>query len=114
MKAAELKAKEVIGYSLITDKIISLSTRRDMSKKVKRKLFDQPQEVINRWFAIKAIRITRPYTELPYLFRLRVTLKRDARKRNILWEVTFNIILKKTRDYLHTKLSAPKQLYNIV
>jgi len=85
-----------------------------MSKKVERKLFDQPQEVINRWFAIKAIRITRPYIERLYLFRLRVTLKRDARKRKILLEDTFNIILKKSRDFQHTKLSAPKQLYNIV
>lgn len=46
-----------------------------MIKERKRKLFDQSQEVIRRWFAINTIRLIRPYVESAGRYYLRLKLK---------------------------------------
>ncbi|WP_339456406.1 hypothetical protein [Pseudomonas sp. EA_65y_Pfl1_P120] len=52
---------------------------RDLKK---RKLFDQPPQVVRRWFAIKAIRNFRPYIEGSIRYCLRVKLMIREKKRS--------------------------------
>jgi len=49
----------------------------------KRKLFDQPPKVVRRWFAIRAIRSTRPYIESVIRYCLRIKLVFRERKRSV-------------------------------
>jgi hypothetical protein len=79
----------------------------------KRKLFDQPQNVINRWFAIKAIRISRPYIEGALRVFLRVRLSFQERKRSKALEAAFDTTLREFRKLNSTKFDELKVFFNL-
>jgi hypothetical protein len=79
----------------------------------KRKLFDQPQNVINWWFAIKAIRISRPYIEGALRVFLRVRLSFQERKRSKALEAAFETTLREFRKLNSTKFDELKVFFNL-
>lgn len=72
-------------------------------RKQKRKLLEQPQPVINRWFSIKAIRISRPYIERTLRAYLRIKLTFQERKRSAALTSALNATIKELK-----KLNAEK------
>ena len=79
----------------------------------KRKLFDQPQEVINRWFRIKAIKITRPYIEVIARYYLRIKLKISERKKKKLLKSTFDTIVREATKAQKREFHPLQKIYNI-
>lgn len=84
-----------------------------MTKSQKRKLFDQPQPVINRWFAIKAIRISRPYVEGTVRLFLRVKLIFQERKRSKALESALETTIKEFRKLNSSKFEELKIFSNL-
>jgi hypothetical protein len=84
-----------------------------MKNKSKRKLLDQPQEVINRWVAIKTIRLLRPHIERIFLFKLRITLKWRERKRNKALTGAFETTIHEYRKLQGSEFGASKKIFNI-
>lgn len=84
-----------------------------MPKGNKRKLLDQPQHVINRWFSIKAIRICRPYIEGVMRVYLRVRLVFQERKRSKALEAAFETTLKEFRKLSSTEFEELKLFFNL-
>lgn len=79
----------------------------------KRKLFDQPQEVINRWFRIKAIKITRPYIAGIARYYLRIKLKISERKKKKLLKSTFDTIVREATKAQKREFRSTKEIFNI-
>jgi len=84
-----------------------------MIKKEKKKLLDQPQHIIQRWFAIKTIRVFRPFIEGIFLLKLRVTLTYQERKRKQAINEALKIVLKEYKKIQNTDYSASKDVFNI-
>ncbi|WP_299491822.1 hypothetical protein [uncultured Shewanella sp.] len=74
---------------------------------------DQPQEVINRWVAIKTIRLFRPYIERIFLLKLRLTLKWSERKRKKALTRTFETTIREYRKLQNSEFRASKKIFNI-
>ena len=84
-----------------------------LTKDAKRKLFEQPQLVVNRWFRMKAIRITRSYVEGFFRVYLRLKLRLQERERASALKTTFDVILRECRKSQNSKYEATKVFYNI-
>lgn len=84
-----------------------------MPESDKRKLFDQPQEVINRWFSIKAIRISRPYIEGFSRFYLRIKLRIGERKRKKALDKAFDTIVREAQKSEKREFHSTSQIFNI-
>jgi len=84
-----------------------------VSESGKRKLFDQPQDVINRWFSIKAIRITRPYIEEVSRLYLRLKLQISERKRKKALEKTFDTIVREAQKAAKREFHSTSEIFNI-
>ncbi|MCU7846178.1 MAG: hypothetical protein KZQ93_20265 [Candidatus Thiodiazotropha sp. (ex Monitilora ramsayi)] len=84
-----------------------------MPESSKRKLFDQPQEVINRWFRIKVIKITRPYIEGIARRYLRIKLKVSERQRKKALQSTFNTIVRESIKAQKREFHSTKEIFNI-
>ncbi|MFT6915718.1 MAG: hypothetical protein ACJAWL_002028 [Motiliproteus sp.] len=84
-----------------------------MPESGKRKLSDQPQEVINRWFALKAIRISRPYIEGLTRFSLRVKLQIGERRRKKVLDRTFNTIVLEAQKAEKREFHSTSEIFNI-
>jgi hypothetical protein len=84
-----------------------------MKNKGKRRLLDQPQEVINRWVAIKTIRLFRPVIERIFLFKLRLTLKWSERERKKALAGAFETTIKEYRKIQNSEFGASKKIFNI-
>jgi len=82
-----------------------------LPKEHKRKLLDQPQHVINRWFAIKAIRICRPYIEWMLRVYLRVRLTFQERKCSKDLEAAFETTLKEFKKLSSTEFEELKVFF---
>ncbi len=70
----------------------------------KRKLFDQPPQVVRRWFAIKAIRSSRPYIEGAIRYCLRIKLVIRERRRSAALTDALNATVenfKKSKSAIH-------------
>jgi hypothetical protein len=79
----------------------------------KRKLFDQPQEVINRWFSIKAVRISRPYIEGVSRFYLRIKLQIGERERKKALDKAFDTIVREAQKAEKREFHSISQIFNI-
>jgi hypothetical protein len=84
-----------------------------MPESGKRKLFDQPQEVITRWFAIKTIRIFRPYIEGISRFYLRINLQISDRGRKKSLDKTFEVIVREVQKSEKRKFHSTSKIFNI-
>ncbi|EJM92484.1 hypothetical protein [Pseudomonas sp. GM67] len=84
-----------------------------MPRGEKKKLFDQPPRVINRWFAIKAIRISRPYIESSLRFYLRIKLTLRERERSLALTSTLNTTIKEFRKLNQSNLEPLKIFFNL-
>jgi hypothetical protein len=84
-----------------------------MPESGKRKLFDQPQEVINRWFSIKMIRISRPYVEGVLRFYLRIKLHIGERRRKKILDKTFDTIVSEAKKAKKREFHATSEIFNI-
>lgn len=84
-----------------------------MPESSKRKLFDQPQEVINRWFSIKAIRVSRPYIEGASRFYLGIKLQISERKRKRALDKAFETIVREAQKSEKREFHSTKEIFNI-
>ena len=84
-----------------------------MSKRQKRKLFDQSQLIINRWFAIKTIRIIRSYVESTIRLIFRMKLIFQERKRSKALKSTFETTIREFRKLNSSKFEELKIFYNL-
>jgi len=84
-----------------------------MPKKNKRKLLDQPQEVVNRWFAFKIIRISRPYIEGAMRQYLRLKLQIGERRRKKVLDSTFKTIVHEAQKSKITDYHSTSEIFNI-
>lgn len=84
-----------------------------MPESRKRKLFDQPQKVINRWFKIKAIKISKPYIESITRFYLRIKLKVSERKGKKQLQSTFDTIVRESTKAQKRNFHSTKEIFNI-
>ena len=76
-------------------------------------MFDQPQEVINRWARIKAIKTIKPYVDYIFIWKLRITLLLKERRKAKVLKATFNTILIEYRKLEQTQFESLKTLFNI-
>jgi hypothetical protein len=81
--------------------------------KQKRKLLEQPQPVINRWFALKAIRFTRPYIENTVRLYLRVKLTLQERKRSAALTSALSTTIKEFKKVNSSSLEPLKIFFNL-
>jgi hypothetical protein len=79
----------------------------------KKKLFDQPQKVINRWFAIKAIRICRPYIENALRLYLRIKLTLRERKRSTALTSALNTTILEFKKLSKSNFEPLKIFFNL-
>lgn len=79
----------------------------------KRKLLDQPQPIINRWFAIKTIRISRFYIESAFRRILRIKLFFQERKRSKALKATFETTIREFQKLNSSKFEELKIFYNL-
>ncbi len=79
----------------------------------KRKLLEQPQPVINRWFSIKAIRITRPYIERTLRLYLRIKLTFQERKRSAALTSALDTTIKELKKLNSEKFETLKIFLNL-
>jgi hypothetical protein len=84
-----------------------------MQAKEGRKLLDQPQEVINRWARIKAIRTFRPFIEEIFRIKLRISLKISERDRQNAMKNAFDTTIREYRKLKDSDFEATKTLFNI-
>lgn len=84
-----------------------------MPNSEKRKLLDQPQEVINRWIAIKFIRTLRPKFERVSRVYLRIKLTLSERKRLKALRYTLDTFVEESRRVQKTEFNSIKQIFNI-
>lgn len=84
-----------------------------MLKRNKRRLFDQPQSVINRWFSIQIIRKTRPCIEGTFRIFLRVRLQIQGRKQSRVLKRTLNTTVREFRKLKKSEFETLKVLFNI-
>ncbi|UVE16636.1 hypothetical protein NVV93_13625 [Pseudomonas sp. LS44] len=84
-----------------------------MPRKQKRKLLEQPQPVINRWFAIKAIRISRPYVESTLRVYLRAKLTYQERKRSAALTSALDTTIKELKKLNASKFESLKVFFNL-
>lgn len=76
-------------------------------------MFDQPKEVVVRWFSIKAIRISRPYIEgtLRAFLRLKLQLRERTRKKEL--DQAFDTVVRETRRASQREYHSSADLLNI-
>jgi hypothetical protein len=84
-----------------------------MQAKEGRKLSDQPQEVINPWARIKAIRTFRPFIEEIFRIKLRISLKISERDRQNAMKNAFDTTIREYRKLKDSDYEATKTLFNI-
>lgn len=84
-----------------------------MSRVKRKKLLEQPTEVIKRWAAIKTIRKTKHIFESLTRCYLRVKLTIVERKRKRALENAFETIVYETRRIQNTEFHAVKEIFNI-
>lgn len=84
-----------------------------MSRGQKRKLFNQPQAVINRWFAIKTIRIIRPYVESAARLFLRIKLVIQERKHSRALKSALETTIREFRKLDSSKFEELKIFFNL-
>ena len=84
-----------------------------MQSKESRNLLDQPQEVINRWARIKAIRTFRPLIEEIFRIKLRLSLKLSEREDQKAMTNAFDVTIREYRKIKDSDLDASKTIFNI-
>jgi hypothetical protein len=82
-------------------------------RKQKRKLLEQPQSVINRWFSIKAIHIIRPHVERALRLYLRIKLTFQEKKRSVALTSALNTTIKELKKLNTDKFESFKIFLNL-